>query len=188
MPTAINSNLLALAQAAAREDAERARALLREASRIALDHEGYTELVQMTFAAATIGDWPLTAQFAARAIRHLHWINQRPYLAGVLNLAARAIADTDPEGSAVVQGAAYTLALAAFVDAAPGGDAPAAATAGGLITDCRREATRLVRQSLGDEKLRALRDQGAAMEIDDAVAFAIDRLETHAREHGAPTP
>ncbi len=189
MPTAINFNLLALAQALARQNPERARALLHEASHLALDYEAYTELIQKTFVAATIGDWPLTSRFAARSIHHLHWNNQRPYLAGVLNLAARALADTDPEGSAVVQGAAYTLAVAAVAGAAPGSDAStAAATGGGLITDSRREATRLLRESLGDEELRALREQGAALDIDDAVAFTVGRLEAHVREHGATTP
>jgi hypothetical protein len=182
MPTAINYNLLALAQAAAREDPERARALLHEASRVALDHEGYTELIQMTFAAATIGDWPLTSQFAVRTIRYLHWINQRPYLSGVLNLAARALADADPEGCAVIQGAAYTLAAAAVTEVAtPGNARTAGGSGGGLITESRREGTRLIRQLLGDEQLRALRDQGAAMDTDDAVAFAIDRLEAYLR-------
>jgi predicted ATPase/class 3 adenylate cyclase len=189
MPTAINFNLLALAQAVAREEPERARALLHEASRNALDYEGVSELTQMTFAAATIHDWPLTAQFAARTIRHLHWINQRPYLGGVLNLAARALADADPEGCAVIQGAAYTLAAAAVTEVATPGDASTSAgTGGGLITESRREATRLVRQSLGDEQLRALRDRGAAMDIDDAVAFAIDRLEAPLERHGGTTP
>ena len=105
----INECLVALAQALSRQDPERARALLDEAAHQDLDYEAYSELIQMTLAAAMIGDWPLTARFATRSIPHAHWMNHRPYLHGVLTVSARALADTDPEAAATIQGAAHAL-------------------------------------------------------------------------------
>ena len=73
----------------------------------------------MTLTAAMLGDWPLTARFATRSIPHVHWINHRPYLHAVLTVSARALADTDPEAAATIQGAAHTLIATAAAAAAP---------------------------------------------------------------------
>ena len=69
------------------------------------------QLAQLTVAAAMIRDWPLAARFATRSIPHIHWINHRPYLSGILTISARALADTDPEAAATIQGAAHTLMM-----------------------------------------------------------------------------
>ena len=45
------------------------------------------------------------------AIRHIHWRNDWPLLAGIGNLVARAIAPLDPQAAAVVQGIASHFAL-----------------------------------------------------------------------------
>jgi hypothetical protein len=55
-----------------------------------------------------MGDWLQTLQLADRSIRHLQWGRQQPYLAGVLNVVARAIANADIEAAARLQGAAVT--------------------------------------------------------------------------------
>ena len=109
MPTLITISLVALAQALSRQEPERARVLLDEAAHQHLDYEIYGELLQMTLAASMLSDWPLTARFATRGIPHLHWINHRPYLHAILTVSARALADTDPEAAATIQGAAHTL-------------------------------------------------------------------------------
>ena len=109
MPVLINECLVALAQALSRQDPERARALLLEAAHHDLDYETYSELIRTTLAAAMIRDWPLTARFATRSIPHAHWMNHRPYLHGILTVSARALAETDPEAAATIQGAAYAL-------------------------------------------------------------------------------
>ena len=108
-PTWITASLVALAQALSRQDPERARVLLDEAAHRNLDYEQYGQLTQMTLTAAMLSDWPLTARFATRSIPHLHWINHRPYLHAVFTVSARALADTDPEAAATIQGAAHTL-------------------------------------------------------------------------------
>ena len=109
VPSLITTNLVALAQALSRPEPERARRLLDEASHRDLDYETYNELVQMSLAASMLGDWPLTARFATRSIPHARWINHRPFLQAILTVSARALADTDAEAAATIQGAAHSL-------------------------------------------------------------------------------
>ena len=166
VPSLITTNLVALAQALSRPEPERARRLLDEASHRDLDYETYNELVQMSLAASMLGDWPLTARFATRSIPHLRWINHRPFLQAILTVSARALADTDAEAAATIQGAAHSLIATpgpptntASTD--PAAEAPAAPAGGGaanhpgLIVDTRRETTHLLVEMLGDERLRA---------------------------------
>ena len=174
--------------ALSREEPERARILLDEASHPDRDYDAYTELVQMTLAASIIRDWPRTARFATRSIPHAHWLNHRPYLHAILTAAARALADTDPEAAATIQGAAHTVraihapTTTTTVTTATG-PAPSTPTRGatpdrpGLIVETRRETTRLLVEALGDERLHAVRDHGAAMDTDTAVAYTLSRLD-----------
>ena len=192
MPWLINECLVALAQALSRQDPERAGALLGEAAHQGLDYESFSELIRMTLAAAMIRDWPLTARVATRSIPHAHWMNHRPYLHGTLTVSARALAETDPEGAATIQGAAYALlaipspgTTTAATDTPPVPAPAAPANRGGLIFDTRRETTRLLVEALGDERLRALHDHGTAMDTDTAVAYTLARLETFLTMTGA---
>ena len=184
MPMSITTNLVALAQALSHQEPERARVLLEEAvAHSTSTTRAAAELTQMTLAAAMLSDWPLTARFATRSIPHLHWVNHRPYLHGILTVAARVLADTDPEAAATIQGAAHRL----VVTAATTRHAPASAGSGsaptdnthrtGLIVETRRETTRRLIDILGDEPLRILRDHGAAMDTDTAVAYTLSRLD-----------
>ncbi len=180
MPRHINECLIALAQALSRQDPERASALLDEAGHQNLEYEAYSELIRITLAAAMISDWPLTARFATRSIPHAHWMNHRPYLHGVLTVSARALADTDPEAAATIQGAAHTL-IATIASTAP--TTASSMNGGGLIVETRRETTRLVIEALGDERLRAFHDHGATMDTDTAVAYTIARLDAFLTNH-----
>ena len=47
----------------------------------------------------------------------------------------------------------------------------------GLIVETRRDTTRRLIDILGDEPLRILRDHGAAMDTDTAVAYTLSRLD-----------
>jgi predicted ATPase/class 3 adenylate cyclase len=181
MPAAITINLTALAQALAAEEPDRARALLLEAAHTDAGYEIWAEVTQMALAAAAIPDWTLTARFAAPSIRHLHWRNQRAYLAGVLNLAARVLGDTDPESAAIVQGAARTLAVDAARSATAGTPTTAPGAGAGVIVNTRKEATRLLVDALGRESLQELRDVGAAMDTDQAVAYTLTHLDAYLR-------
>jgi predicted ATPase len=185
MQSTITGSLVALAQSLSRQDPEQARVLLEEAAHRDLDHEIFGELTQMTLAASMIGDWPLTARFATRSIPYLHWMNHRPFLQGILTVSARALADTDPAAAATIQGAAHKLTATpapttttTTATNTPGTPTHAeAADRPGLIVETRRETTRHLVEALGDERLRVLRDRGATMDTDTAVAYTRTRLD-----------
>jgi predicted ATPase len=198
VPTLIARNLLAPAAAVALRDPERAKALLRESVRTgaALGYPDIGLLAQTVHIAAFVPDWEQVLASAPAAIRGLHWLGSSPSVAGQFNIVARALAPTDPETAAVLQGAAARL-LGAFrppqTASAGGGTAPNAESpaggratggGGGLIADLRRETTRMVRASLDEERLQELRAAGEAMDSDQVVALALAaiaraRTETH---------
>ena len=187
-PSLIALNLGALAAALAEQDPQRARALLRESIqlRATLDYEGTGEITQAVLVAARLGDWPLTLELAARSIRGLHWLGERPLRAAIFNVVARAIAPTDAESAAVLQGAAHRLATAAIsaLDTSAPPDREARPTRSGnqppgaadFVTELRRATTGLLRDALGEPRLRELRAQGTAMDDDHAVAYALDAV------------
>ena len=184
MPRHINECLIALAQALSRQDPERASALLDEAGHQNLEYEAYSELIRITLAAAMISDWPLTARFATRSIPHAHWMNHRPYLHGVLTVSARALADTDPEAAATIQGAAHTLMITATPTTTPAAASQAAppgepANGPNLFVETRRETTGILVDAIGREGLHELRERGAALDTDSAVAYTLSRLAAY---------
>ena len=109
VPGLITMSLVALAEALSQQEPEQAHALLDEAAHQSLDNEVSATLTQMTFAASLLRDWPRAAGLARRAIPLDHWENNRPFLHAVLTISARALADTDPEAAATIQGATHTL-------------------------------------------------------------------------------
>jgi predicted ATPase/class 3 adenylate cyclase len=187
-PSLIGLNLAALAGALADRDPDRAAALLHEDIERwdSLDYENAPEVINAVLISARIRDWPTALEIAPRAIRHLHWNGDRPQLAGILNILARVLAPNEPEAAAVIQGAARRVATTAAnqpvtplpAPVAPGAAAenPAAhaASTAGFVADLRRETTGLLATALGDERLRALRAQGEAMDTDEVAAYALD--------------
>jgi len=47
----------------------------------------------------------------------------------------------------------------------------------GLLVEIRRDTTQRLRDTLGKEQLNSLRDHGAAMDTDTAVAYTLTHLE-----------
>jgi len=192
MPSLITANLAALAAALVDQDPQQARARLRESIelRASLDYENWSELTQAVLISARLGDWPQTLALASRSIRHLHWSGQRPLLGAMFNVVARALAPTNPDAAALLQGAARHLTpITPRSDAAPHrhratprSPTPPPADRGAgttdYVTDLRRETTGLLRDTLGERRLHELRAQGEAMNIDEAVAYGLDAI-TH---------
>jgi len=186
MPTAIAICLTALAGALADRDRGRARALLHEslALEARLDYEAWAELTQAALISARLGDWEQVLDLAARAIRYLHWTGERPLLAAMCNVAARALADKQPASAAVLQGAAYTFATTPTSGApAPPPPTPSSASAtttrpraASFVTLLRRQTTEMLRERLGQERLDELRAEGRTMDSDEAVAYALDAI------------
>jgi hypothetical protein len=53
-----------------------------------------------------------------------------------------------------------------------------AASGAGLLVDASRDTTRLLTDAIGPERLAELRDRGATMGTDTAVAYTLSRLDT----------
>jgi hypothetical protein len=185
IPLHIVMCLGALANGLADRDPQRARALLREGLDISatVHHESTVQLTQAVLVAAHLGDSRLTLELAARDVPRLHWNGDGPQLAGILNVVAWACEGTEPEGAAVLQGAARRLALAAVAvhDASASEPASKARDATGsavsLISELRREATRRLSESLGEVRLRERRAEGEAIDTDQAVARALSIID-----------
>jgi hypothetical protein len=183
-PTTISFCLVAFAGALAESELVQARQLLEEALTMRQSHDIETtnEATQATLIAARMADWPLTLQLADRSIRHLQWGGQRPHLAGVLNVVARALADTDMEAAARLQGAARHLAVQiGAVRPMPGADAvpvsPGTQSPGfSMIADLRRQTTALLQAAFDEGRLRQLRAEGEAMDSDQAATYALEAI------------
>jgi predicted ATPase/class 3 adenylate cyclase len=183
-PMAVAYCLVALAGALAEAEPQQARRLLEEALalRESLSIETANEVTHATLTAARMGNWPLALRLADRSVRHLQWGGQRPYLAGILNVVARALAETDVVAAARLQGAAHHLA----VQIAPGpttavgntgrGSAAVRPTGSSLITDLRRQTSQMLHDAIDEGQLRQLRAEGEAMNIDHAAAYALDAI------------
>src|SRR5262249_30280070 len=129
-------------------------------------------------------DWPLALELTSRAIRHLHWAGERPLLAAMFNVSARALVDTNAEAAAVIQGAAYMFATTPTSGApAPPAPTPSSTSAtttrpraASFVTLLRRQTTEMLRERLGQERLDELRAEGRTMDSDGAVAYALDAI------------
>jgi hypothetical protein len=110
-PRLIAYDLLCVAGVLARQDPERAKALLEESRRTwaVLGDQDTLMLSVTVFAAALMGDWDQVFGAAPNAIRGFLWVGSHPNLAGMLNIVARALAPLDAETAAVLQGATRRL-------------------------------------------------------------------------------
>jgi hypothetical protein len=189
IPSLISLSLAALAGALVERDPEQARARLLESIqlRTSLGYENWGELTQAALVSARLGDWPQTLALAAPSIRHLHWIGEWPLLGAIVNLVARALAPTDPETAAVLQGVARKLVIAAVVHSDPNTQTSAATSttqsagaepspAGDFVTQLRRTTTGMLNAALGHARLEELRAEGEAMDRDQAVAYALEAI------------
>ena len=172
MPTLVAMSRASLAAALTQRDPERARAVLGESLAVneAVGHAFRGEPTQATLVATMLRDDPVTLRVARQAIPLLHWSGDTPQLAGILNVAARAVATSDPGRAATIQGASRQ-----FVPKAQG--TAASPLVGGVVVDARREATAIVREAIGDDGLRARRAEGEALDPDAAVAYALAAID-----------
>jgi hypothetical protein len=193
MPSAIVSNLNALAGALCDEDRDRAHELFDEAKelRAGFGYESVDANQQAAILSVRLERWPETLQFAAVGIPLYHWIKELLQLSTLFNLVARAIVTSDPESAAVLQGIAYGFATSLRDTSPPlsveqaartrtlGPDQRADAPAPDVdvITQIRRVTTGLLMGTLGESRLRELRTQGLGMDFDHAVAYALRTID-----------
>ena len=98
---------------------------------------------------------------------------------GAFNVAALALAEVRPDAAARLQGAARGVARTLALNQDPPLTAAVAAPASaGFVTALRREATRRLSATLGDEVLNQRRREGEEMGLDDAVAYALAEIDS----------
>jgi predicted ATPase/class 3 adenylate cyclase len=182
MPYAIISGLLVLGIALADTDRDEARACLDESLErsATLGYENADNLGLALVLVSRLDDAPATLEIAGRAIHQLHWARQPVWLTAGLNLVARTLAPTQPDAAAVIQGAAHAVNQRTFKtpfdQSSPTPSGPAAGTTGGYFVEVRRETTRLLAATLGDERLGQLRAEGDTMDDDRAVAYTLEQI------------
>ena len=94
-------------------------------------------------------------------------------------MCARALAENRPEVAGLLHGAAYATFKRAASEAGSGqrtGSAPAGPNAN-FVLAAMHETGEIVAAALGDERRRALRAEGAAMSMDDAITCALANID-----------
>jgi hypothetical protein len=154
-PALIATGLLAVGITVAATDPEQARACLRESLELstALGYQGTLDLASAAGLAFLLNDQTATLELGRRAIRALQPGGDRLLVSFVLDMIAGALAATQPEAAAIIQGAAEAYM------AEPPNFAP-------LIS-------LIVTEALGEERARELRARGADMDWDQAVAYTL---------------
>ena len=153
-PALIATALLAVGATAAETDPDRARACLRESLELstALGYQSALDLVWAAGLAFLLNDRTATLELGRSAIRALQRGGDRFMMDSMLHMIAGALAATQPEAAAIIQGAAE-----AYMVESP--------TLAPLIS--------FVTEALGEERARELRARGAEMDWDQAVAYTL---------------
>jgi predicted ATPase len=188
-PGPVALNLVVLAAVLARRDPEQAKTLLGEGIRTAALVGEMRPILSsvIVLVGAYMSEWDEVLNAAPTAIRGFHWTGQRASLAGMLNLVARPLAPLDPSTAAIVQGAVRRLAGPVFQSVQSHPQPPAAGrqpiTASVPIADLRHQTTAILRDALGETRLRELRAEGEALEEETVVALTLDAIA-----RARPTP
>jgi predicted ATPase/class 3 adenylate cyclase len=150
----IASGLLAVGTTVAETDPDRARAYLRESLELstALGYQSWIDHVRAAGIAFLVNDRTATLELGSRAIRALQRAGDRLLMGFVLHVVAGALAATQPEAAAIIQGAAEAYLA----------ESPILAPISLIVTE-----------ALGEERARELRARGADMDWDQAVAYAL---------------
>ncbi len=136
-------------------DPEQARACLRESLELstALGYQSALDHVWAAGIAFLVNDRTATLELGRRAIRALQRGGDRLLMGFILHMIAGALAATQPEAAAMIQGAAEAYVA----------ESPIFARLFSLI----------VTEALGEERARELRARGADMDWDQAVAYTL---------------
>ena len=135
-------------------DPEQARACLRESLELstALGYQGALGQVRAAGIAFLVNDRTATLELGRRAIRALQPGGDRLRMGFLLHTIAGALAATQPEAAAIIQGAAEAYVA----------ESPILAPFSLIVTE-----------ALGEERARELRARGAEMDWDQAVAYTL---------------
>jgi len=182
MPSAIALNLYALAATLAPSDPQRAAALLAEAETFGVATMNALSAAVMT--AARLADWTAALRAADRwlDLTHRSGVTAQSAMSETFHVVARALADTQPEPAAVLQGVLWGppgQSSPAAPTPTPPADAPGSNPRDEWITQIRRDTSALLVDAIGEAKMRELRAEGEAMDGDQSLAYA----RTHIAEY-----
>jgi hypothetical protein len=155
-PALIASGLLAVGGTVAETDPNHARACLRESRELstALGYQSWIDLVWAAGIAFLVNDRTATFELG-RAIRALQRGGNRLWVGSVFHMIAGALAATQPEAAAIIEGAAKTYTV----------EPP----------NFARPISLIVTEALGEERARELRARGADMDWDQALAYTLSQ-------------
>ncbi len=165
-PGLIASGLLVVGITVAETDPEQARAYLRESRELstALGYQSWIDHVWAASIAFLVNDRTATLELGRSAIRALQRGGDHLLMGITLHMIAGALAATQPEAAAMIQGAAEASVA----------ESPILAPFSLIMTE-----------ALGEERARELRARGANMDWDQAVAYtlaqtaqALDKLQS----------
>jgi len=142
----IATSLLAVGLAVAGTDPGQARARLRESRELsaALGYRNALDLGWATGIAFLVGDAAVTLELGRTAIRGIQWGGDRLRMGFVLYFIAGALATSQPDAAAIIQGAVETYVVQSPIVA--------------------RLISSTVTKALGEERVRELRGRGADMD------------------------
>jgi hypothetical protein len=181
MPGAIMMGLNAQALALVETDPGRARALLRESNEwgSAPGEEVSTGMLTACMVAGRLRDWDVALALSGKTMSLFRWSAALLQAGPTLALSARALADDQPEAAATLHGAAH----AAFLRASAGRkktespDTGATDSNANFLLAALREAGEIAAMTIGKERVRELRAEGAAMTMDEAVSYALAHID-----------
>jgi predicted ATPase/class 3 adenylate cyclase len=179
MPGADVLSLNAMALTLVDRDRERAGALLDESiDRAATPGaEIPTGLLTACLVACRLRHWDLTLWLGARALYLWRWNNSLLQAATSFAQCARAFADERPEVAGVLQGAAYAAFHAAGSVTSIQREAGATSSGANFVLMGLRETGDIVAAALGKDRAREVRATGAAMNLDEAVDYALRHID-----------
>jgi len=166
-------DLAGVGVALAPSDPQQAAALLAEADTVAPGNE--VDLTWALFTATRLADWPTALRTAHRLLVR----GRRSGAAGgsillaLFSVAARGLAETEPETAAVLLGARGVTDATASVGAIELNSLVM------RVIQIRQEATHLIVDALGEPRMSELSARGEAMDRDQASAYA----RTHIAEY-----
>jgi hypothetical protein len=154
-PALIASGLLAVGASVASTDPGHARACLRESRELstALGYQSAIDLVWATAIAFLVQDWAAVLELGHRAIDSLQRGGDRLRVGMILHLIAGAIAFTEPDAAAIIQGAAETNLIRA--------------------PNFAHQISSHLAATLGEERAQELRARGTRMDWDTALAYTL---------------
>jgi predicted ATPase len=179
-PVAINQSLIALAVTLAPTDPERAQRFFHQGA--TTDYDTRSNLTTTCFAAGRFGEWSVLLR-TARRLFHLERRTgsvPRLWLGGILNLVAPGLALAEPEVAAVMQGSATRIISSSSARASdPVGTPPRSDGLSEMMTQIRSETTTILVGSIGQQRMRELRAEGATMDPTQACAYACIHIDQY---------